>query len=222
MLKLGADPNPSDNMGNTILHIAASKGHLSGLKALLNAINSSTSISAKIKANDKNIKEQTPLILACMGGHHSEDIIETLVKAGSDVNIRDIEGKTALHYAAEYDFDLMPLLTHGADPNIIYHNKNTVLHMTASKGYSLCVRALLNMHVGFSRVPFAPKINVNAKNIKKQTPLIIACIHRREDIIESLINAGCDVNIRDVHGGTALCYAVHTDIESECIVGKRR
>ena len=218
LLKFGADPNLSDNMGNTVLHVAASKGHFSGVRDLLKVSWTSisirvgvnptncTSVSAKISLNAKNIKEQTPLILACMSRHHSEDIIKILVNAGSDVNTQDIDGKTALHYAAEYGLDLMPLLKFGADLSLKDNMGNTVLHKAATKGCLSGVRALLNSTTSTA------KINVNATNFVEQTPLIIACMNHREDIIESLINAGCDVNIRDTDGGTALFYALNLDL----------
>jgi ankyrin repeat protein len=44
--------------------------------------------------------ERTPLHLACIRGHYN--VVEVLVMHGADINARDIDRNTALHYSAEY------------------------------------------------------------------------------------------------------------------------
>lgn len=53
--------------------------------------------------NRKNNAGQTPLMLSCMGKFKTMEEVQTaLLEAGADVTLRDVQGNTALHYAAYY------------------------------------------------------------------------------------------------------------------------
>lgn len=55
-------------------------------------------------------------------------------------------------------------------------------------------------------------VNVNYRNLSGVTALIWACMHARDDIVESLLKIeGIDVNIVDYHGKTALMYSCIVD-----------
>lgn len=98
--------NPSliiykDSEGFLPLHIAAAIGNLSAVLFLTNLGNyPKKDISLYIDSND-NEEQITPLMLAVMNA--SEGVVRAILKAGADVNIADICGDTALHYAAIYN-----------------------------------------------------------------------------------------------------------------------
>lgn len=51
--------------------------------------------------NRKNDAGQTPLMLSCTGNFRTMEEVQTvLLEAGADVTLRDVQGNTALHYAA--------------------------------------------------------------------------------------------------------------------------
>lgn len=51
--------------------------------------------------NRKNNAGQTPLMLSCTGDFRTMEEVQTvLLEGGADVTLRDVEGNTALHYAA--------------------------------------------------------------------------------------------------------------------------
>ncbi|ORY09625.1 ankyrin, partial [Neocallimastix californiae] len=48
------------------------------------------------------------------------------------------------------------------------------------------------------------KINVNAQDLNKRTPLIIACKNENEATVKFLVEQGADVNKNDIFGNTPL------------------
>ena len=109
LLDHGASIDASDTWrGETALHDASSKGHITVVKLLLEH-------GANVDARSKS--RWTPLHCTTMMGHPK--IVELLLDHGADVNAQKEDGWTALHLAA---FNghlkiLVVLLKHGADPH---------------------------------------------------------------------------------------------------------
>ena len=85
-LKRGADPNTSDEHGNTLLAVAAAEGYLDLAKLL---------IANRARVNNRNAYGDTPLMVAAY--HGKPDMVQLLIASGAEVNT---EGWTPLHYAA--------------------------------------------------------------------------------------------------------------------------
>ena len=51
--------------------------------------------------------------------------------------------------------------------------------------------------------------NVNARDNHSNTPLMLASLYEKAEIVNILIKAGADVNAKDKNGTTALMYAAH-------------
>lgn len=114
-LERGADINWSDKYDLTALHYSSAKGNIEIVNHLLS--------QNDIDPNPQDIHGSTPLDLAVANGHI--DVVKSLLKKGADPNIKDQNGKTALHIAAvslgknEIMAEIMKeLLNAGADINI--------------------------------------------------------------------------------------------------------
>lgn len=100
LLAAGADPEAKGIVRATALHIAAERGHVGVLQALLQHIKarfSSQAAAALVDAGD--FGGWSPLIAAARTGH--QDCVVQLLSAGADPCVTDSLGRTALHTAAE-------------------------------------------------------------------------------------------------------------------------
>lgn len=78
-----------DQYKRTLLHIACSLGHLEIIKFLL---------MSGCPVDLSSMKGQTPLMEACIGGHHK--IVQLLIPEVGDLDHVDEEGRSATHYCA--------------------------------------------------------------------------------------------------------------------------
>lgn len=91
------------------------------------------------RARDDDVyRSWTPLFFAVVSGPNGHpEIVNLLIKNGSQVNLTDNKGRTALHYAAELGQDdtLDLLLAAGADPNVAEKETGrTALHLAIENG----------------------------------------------------------------------------------------
>lgn len=101
------------------------------------------------------------------------------------------------------DEKVKEIFTAGYHGNEIDDGGKTALHWAAECGYLEVVCTLI-----------AFQQNVNCVDHKQQTPLLLACLHKRQDVAKVLIESGCDVNIGGCNGMTPLHRAVHANMES--------
>ena len=134
------------------------------------------------------------------------DVIEYLIEAGTNVNIkiRGVFGneETALHVAAHYGKvdTIQYLLKAGADVNAKNRAEETALHRAASSHKLDIFKTLIKAGA-----------DVNAKSNGVNTVLhnvarTGGCAEENSDIIHFLIEAGADVNAKGYGGSTALHY----------------
>ena len=105
-----ADPNITYENGQTLIHIAASKGYNEVLRILLKY---SADINCKMKGG------WTPLLLA-VSNNHLDLVDEMIRELGADPNLPNEDGKTPIYIAARngYSGIIKVLLKNGADVNI--------------------------------------------------------------------------------------------------------
>ena len=104
----------------------------SGNTALHYAIFISPQLVELILQNSAHINEQnyaglTPLMLAAISSD-GDQIVPILFKYGASADIKDPNGKIALHYAVCNVKSLSAILDHTADPNITDNNGRTALY----------------------------------------------------------------------------------------------
>ena len=126
-------------------------------------------------------------------------LIQVLIQDGADVNVRNIYGKTALHWVSYIgNKDIVEaLIRAGADVNIQDNNGWTALHWTTFYRCLDCIEILLRA---------GADVNIQDKN--GITALHMASmINNNKEHLEALLRAGADVNIQDRSGRTALYWA---------------
>ncbi|KAN0137681.1 Ankyrin repeat-containing domain protein [Lactarius tabidus] len=229
LLDYGANVNVYDKCRNTLLHFAASEGHIEVARMLLERgadVNfkndeglAPLQRASQVPQEGKSVvmrllldyganadlydkRRNTPLHFAASEGHL--EVARMLLERGADVNSKNDEGLTPLQRASQIQqegkSDIMRLLLdYGANANVYDKRRNTPLHFAASEGHLEVVRMLLELGA-----------DVNSKNEKGLTPLLQALQGRREghrDIIQLLLDHGANVNMHDKRRNTPLHFA---------------
>ncbi|KAK4881046.1 hypothetical protein RN001_004365 [Aquatica leii] len=128
----------------------------------------------------------TALTLACAGGH--EELVELLIKRGSDIEHRDKKGFTPLILAATAGHEKIVeiLLNNGADIEAqSERTKDTPLSLACSGGRYEVVELLLNRGA-----------NKEHRNVSDYTPLSLAASGGYVNIIKLLLSHTAEINSR--------------------------
>ena len=129
--------------------------------------------------------ESQPLIKAAEYGH--EECVLSLIKAGADVNEKDLFLSTALINAAEKGLEtcVEELIKVGADVNASECVGFTPLMYAATRGNLSCVRLLIDARANLDEVEMQ----------NGRTALMGAALNGHHLCVDALIEAGADVNI---------------------------
>jgi len=153
LIEKGANLKKTKEFGN-ILHEATMIGNKGLIRAIL------TSPYGKDLLNRYNCDGLTPLHLAIQEGQHQ--IAEILLQNKANVNLRDKEGATPVHYAVFLDSsELLPLLCTQADLDLTTNAGMTPLHVAILKKHQNCLEILTGQK----------KVQINALDKKGKTPL---------------------------------------------------
>lgn len=143
---------------------------------------------------------QTPARVAAAMKQKDAAAVRALVKQGADVNTPDVEGMTALHWAAHWNDagTVQLLLASGAKAAAANRYGVTPLHEAATVGNAAIVNALLRAGA-----------DANAAYGDGETPLMIAARTGSLDTVRLLLESGGHANAAEAfRGQTALMYAV--------------
>ena len=167
-------------------------------------------VTSLLEGTDINMQNEedgmTALISASING--KRDIVELLLKAGADPNIKDALGQTAL-MGAQGNIDILRLLLldKGVNPNIQDRRGNTALMIATVQRNTDVVKLLLDKGV-----------DPNIVDTDGKTALIISAatvpFSRQENDdnlknVRLLLDKGADPNIVDNDGKTALMHATY-------------
>jgi len=202
LLAAGASPNEANAFGITPLIAAATEP--SKVKALL-------AKGADVKA--KTQMGQHALAVAA-GSPRASESVKLLLAAGAQPNERSAQGGTPLLSAlgnacAEENARL--LIAAGADVKAINGAGFGATQSVTSCPIGL-IKDLLRLGANVNQQnTFAGKVKFGDIQLKGISPLMLASAHRDPAIVETLLNAGADVNAEDVRGMTALLYAASSE-----------
>ena len=205
LVDAGADANAKNAFDATALMWAA--GNIEKVRLLL-------SKGADVKARSKI--GRTPLLVAALHDGSSE-IVQLMIEKGADVLARDKDGISVLEAAAYVnDADTVRLLlAKGANPNTKDELGATPLFQAASNGdRNTEVVRLLLQHGADVNAVCAEALDT-AKNgpmaLGFLTPLLNAAPYGNYEAVELLVNAGANVNPKDVRGMTPLALSFTSD-----------
>ena len=191
LLDLGSDPNYRSAEGTTAMMLAAERGSVAVVKMLIDH-------DADVAATDINGWSVTHY--ACQSG--SEELLYLLKSVTTDWNAK-ITAKihknwsyeaTALHLAASLRSNALRfLLTNDlvADVNSLTQDKETALWMAAFFGISKNVSLLLDNAA-----------NDTIKNCYSEGPVHVAVRCGHLDVVATLMDKGCDLNLQNGSGFT--------------------
>ena len=151
--------------------------------------------------------DELPLVAAVKA--EDPDAVRAALAAGADVDARQPDGATALHWAAFRDqLEIAGLLlAAGADVNAANELNATPLWLAADNASAPMVERLL-----------AAGANPNVRLPEGETPVMTASRTGSADAVRMLLEAGADPNVReDTRHQTALMWAVaqgHPDVVS--------
>ncbi|KAJ6636922.1 Ankyrin repeat domain-containing protein 50 [Pseudolycoriella hygida] len=187
LLENGADPDLADFMGRTPLWAACTAGHAVVVKLLL-------FWGCGIDCMDS--EGRTVLSIAAAQGNL--ETVRQLLDRGLDETHRDNAGWTPLHYAAfeGYADICTQLIESGAKIDECDNEGKTALHLAAQEGRHSVIEALLSIHNRNGCV------DLRAHDGK--TSFRLACIEGQIECVKTLLNFGCDVNLKDADSRTTL------------------
>ncbi|XP_068753853.1 E3 ubiquitin-protein ligase MIB2-like [Montipora capricornis] len=225
LVQMGANVNLQDSEGDTALHYAAFGNQPLTAAALL---------KGGADGNKRNKNKCSPLHVAVNKGY--SEVVKTLLSYSCNANAQDSYGDTVLHDAIAKDFsEIVELLVNFDGVDLSVKNKRgfNCLHHAALKGNARAVSLivekspdLLNIvkEDGFSALHLAslnghfavvnalieayPDIDVNLRNVRQQTPLLLAVDKRHVTITRLLLQNGAQVNLQDDVGDSPLHVVV--------------
>jgi ankyrin repeat protein len=147
-------------------------------------------ISPAMKVEDRKLLEAVAV-------GDKEKVLEAL-QNHADINTTDLEGVTALHYAAGRNDEVLVnlLLGRGASIEATTIYGATPLHIAANAGREAAVRLLLEKGA-----------DIEATSINGTTPLHMAAANGHHTVVNLLLARGARINAREREGRTSLLLA---------------
>ncbi|KAG8179070.1 hypothetical protein JTE90_010099 [Oedothorax gibbosus] len=187
LLNKHCTPNECDEIGQTLLMIAAQQGQIAIVNELL-------SHGADVNAEDAD--NWTALTNAAKFGF--KDVVVKLLDHGADIEHRDMGQWTPLMWACYkgHYYIVKILLEHGAVVNVVDKNHCTPLTWAAGRGFLEIVEALLERGA-----------KVYSSDKYGTTPLVWACRKGFTEIVPLLLEAGANADTAGMFSWTPLLVA---------------
>jgi ankyrin repeat protein len=184
-------------IANSVIHFFSSYTKKNMLfKAIANKDNSK--IEDLLKDIDINIVKNGETLLMCALSHNNIEVVDTLIKAGIDINAYYPNGNTVLMEAmGKYKYEIAnKLITYGADLNIVNSQGNSALMLAIACNRPDIVKNLI-----------AHDADVNLVDSQKNSALMIALSYNQLDTAKLLIESNANVELENKDKITALILA---------------
>lgn len=174
------------------LAMAAEQGHAMAAKVQL-----------KLADSDQPDADEASQKLLYGAKHGELDLVIGSFKNNAAPNVRNEAGQNALHLAIENDqFELVEvLLEHRVDAKSLDNQGNSVLHYAVKFEAKNALKAIARLS------------NMEQRNSKSQTALMLAIQLGKENTAAQLIAMGADVNALDLNGRSLLELAEQRDLQ---------
>ncbi|KAK6194893.1 hypothetical protein SNE40_000429 [Patella caerulea] len=147
----------------------------------------------------KNIITKSILHVCC--GKGRLEMINLLLDAGACISVADKFGQTPLMYCVMTEFTEIGDVLLDRDPTIVDDQDRfgkSALHIASDNGLVDCVKMLLS-HGAFADI----------QSSEGYTPLMVCCYSKADpesvlSIVKMLLDAGADVNMKEMSSRTAL------------------
>lgn len=186
----GIDPGTTDGLGRTLFDHAASNKNAAVMSWLLALPRAADCLERR------NRWEHTACHVAAI--NRNAAVMQALISAGVDVNVRDRLGESPLHHAACRGTARLVtmLLAAGAYVDTRGNNAKTLCHYAALNPDENVMRCVLALPDG---------VDVDARDGSGQTPCHLAILSKSTDVACQIIGAGANVDAADEDGIT-LCH----------------
>jgi ankyrin repeat protein len=238
-IEIGIEIDELGAQGHTALMAAADRGHRSIVKILLAA-----GADPNLLSDDEGLGVGMTAMMLAAGSFFAsnrQQIVRLLIDSGADVNQRGAGGKTAIFYAAlagsGYADCVETLITAGANLDLHNDRGHTVLTAVATAENYPIFNLLMQAGASTAGLESIQLIQAaSAGNIDRVQSLLAANVNLDLDrgaaignaaaaghtkIVELLIQAGANVNLRDKLGFTPIAsaaYAGYSEIVNLLIV----
>ncbi|KFD50593.1 hypothetical protein M513_08542 [Trichuris suis] len=215
LLKFGAKTDLVDNEGRSLMHYAAASCFPSDgcVKTLL---------GQKVSHCRTDARGLTPLHYAAFTSNIY--ILKMLLHAGTNVDAITFENRTPLHYASFFDSTgdcINELVNKEANCTAQDVNGFSPLHYAAAKGFLPACKTVTDANAYFCSLAgrvFIFFLQMWSKLTHSQivwafqqgtlTPLHFAARYGRVDVMKFFLKNGCDIDVSDEYGRTALHIAL--------------
>lgn len=201
LINNGANINITENSGSTPLLTALSRGKLDWAITL---IEKGADISA-VSNNGYNA-----LFATVQARKTNHEILDTLIKNGLDINSRDNKGKTAIMHTRDAT-TLGTLIERGADINLKdYEGKNALINLIKNPLKASTRKTDSNKLSGLIKLLVKAHIDINSTDNNGNTALFYFSEYTL-DSLDILTSNGADINIKNIHGDSALLHHIKKD-----------
>jgi ankyrin repeat protein len=187
-----------DSDGRSIFFVPIKFGYNEIVNLLINFSNVVIGLPL-LEMLDKNLN--IPLHYAIMFNRY--DTIKQMLQIKFNINIRDINGNTALHLiiktSKENTIDIINIMIE-KDIGLNFFNKmgENALHI-----------AVETNNLEIAKILLKNKININTQTVDDHlTPLLIATIHSNILMCKLLLEYNPDIDSQDIYGNTVLNHAI--------------
>ena len=209
-----------DENGRNCLHNCAILGKWQYFKALLD--------SPKVDINAIDNLARTPLIQVIIHQDPKNfhlfrpeskgqyECVQALIQRGAKVNLRDKEGRTALHYAITYKrwASFLAIIKCFSDDGLTMGDNSgqTLIHALLDPVDPVNPLKLRSANLGSDetfplkclKVLLAKGLDVNAKDLSGRSPLHYAATSHKWDCFQELVNKGAHISDTDSEGATPM------------------